>query len=54
MYLREIGQVKLLDAQREIELASAMERGTYLAMRRQQLADDFGGWARVSPATTYV
>ena len=27
MYLREIGQVKLLDAAREIELASAMERG---------------------------
>ncbi len=43
MYLREIGQVKLLDAAREIELASAMERGTYLAMRRAQLTDDFDG-----------
>lgn len=42
MYLREIGQVKLLDAAREIELASAMERGVYLAYRRTQLIDDFG------------
>lgn len=42
MYLREIGQVKLLDAAREIELASAMERGMYLANRRNQLTDDFG------------
>lgn len=42
MYLREIGQVKLLDAAREIELASAMERGSYLAMRRAQLTNDFG------------
>lgn len=42
MYLREIGQVKLLDAAREIELASAMERGTYLALRRKQLTGDFG------------
>jgi RNA polymerase primary sigma factor len=42
MYLREIGQVKLLDAAREIELASAMERGSYLALRRAQLTDDFG------------
>ncbi len=42
MYLREIGQVKLLDAAREIELASAMERGSYLAQRRSQLANDFG------------
>ncbi len=42
MYLREIGQVKLLDAAREIELASAMERGSYLAQRRSQLTDDFG------------
>jgi len=41
MYLREIGQVKLLDARREIELASAMERGEYLAFRRQQLTTDF-------------
>lgn len=42
MYLREIGQVKLLDAAREIELASAMERGSYLALRRSQLSNDFG------------
>ena len=42
MYLREIGQVKLLDAAREIELASAMERGSYLATRRTQLTNDFG------------
>jgi RNA polymerase primary sigma factor len=42
MYLREIGQVKLLDAAREIELASAMERGGYLALRRNQLVNDFG------------
>jgi RNA polymerase primary sigma factor len=42
MYLREIGQVKLLDAAREIELASAMERGSYLALRRAQLTNDFG------------
>ncbi|MEZ4506344.1 MAG: sigma-70 family RNA polymerase sigma factor, partial [Thermomicrobiales bacterium] len=42
MYLREIGQVKLLDAAREIELASAMERGAYLAQRRAQLTNDFG------------
>jgi RNA polymerase primary sigma factor len=42
MYLREIGQVKLLDAAREIELASAMERGSYLATRYKQLTNDFG------------
>ncbi len=42
MYLREIGQVKLLDAAREIELSSAMERGSYLAQRRSQLSNDFG------------
>ncbi len=42
LYLREIGQVKLLDAAREIELASAMERGAYLAQRRTQLTNDFG------------
>jgi RNA polymerase primary sigma factor len=42
MYLREIGQVKLLDGQREVELAAAMERAEYLARRRAQLADDFG------------
>ena len=42
MYLREIGQVRLLDAQREVELASAMERGEYIAAKKQQLTDDFG------------
>lgn len=30
MYLREIGRVPLLNARREVELAGAMERGTYL------------------------
>ncbi|CAN5734887.1 hypothetical protein BH20CHL4_BH20CHL4_13680 [soil metagenome] len=42
MYLREIGQVKLLDGHREVELASAMERAEYMARRRAQLTDDFG------------
>ncbi len=42
MYLREIGQVKLLDGPREVELAAAMERGSYLARRLAQLTDDFG------------
>ncbi len=42
MYLREIGQVKLLDGPREVELASAMERGAYLSRRMTQLTDDFG------------
>jgi RNA polymerase primary sigma factor len=42
MYLREIGQVKLLDSQREVELAAAMERAEYLRRRRDQLIDDFG------------
>jgi RNA polymerase primary sigma factor len=42
MYLREIGQVRLLDAQREVELASAMERGEYISSKIQQLQNDFG------------
>ncbi|MBX3071894.1 MAG: RNA polymerase sigma factor RpoD [Thermomicrobiales bacterium] len=42
MYLREIGQVKLLDGPREVELAAAMERGVYLSRRMAQLTDDFG------------
>jgi RNA polymerase primary sigma factor len=42
MYLREIGQVKLLDSQREVELSAAMERGEYLKRRMAQLSDDFG------------
>jgi RNA polymerase primary sigma factor len=42
MYLREIGRVPLLSAQREVELASAMERGEYLSARQTQLTSDFG------------
>jgi RNA polymerase primary sigma factor len=42
MYLREIGRVPLLNAQREVELASAMERGEYLNSKRTQLSSDFG------------
>jgi len=42
MYLREIGRVQLLTAAREVELASAMERGEYLAAKRAQLSSDFG------------
>jgi RNA polymerase primary sigma factor len=42
MYLREIGRVPLLNAQREVELASAMERGEYLSAKQAQLTSDFG------------
>jgi hypothetical protein len=42
MYLREIGRVPLLNAQREVELASAMERGEYLKSKGTQLTSDFG------------
>src|SRR5690606_14030395 len=42
MYLREIGRVPLLSANREVELAMAMERGEYLLGKRAQLRDDFG------------
>ncbi len=42
MYLREIGRVPLLSANREVELAMAMERGEYLLLKREQLRDDFG------------
>jgi RNA polymerase primary sigma factor len=42
MYLREIGRVPLLNAQREVELASAMERGEYLSGKQAQLTSDFG------------
>ncbi len=42
MYLREIGRVPLLNAQREVELASAMERGEYLTAKQGQLTSDFG------------
>ena len=42
MYLREIGRVPLLTAQREVDLASNMERGEYLIARQSQLKTDFG------------
>ena len=42
MYLREIGRVPLLTAQREVDLASNMERGEYLTARQSQLKNDFG------------
>ena len=42
MYLREIGRVPLLTAQREVDLASNMERGEYLSARQRQLTTDFG------------
>ena len=42
MYLREIGRVPLLTAQREVDLASNMERGEYLLARQSQLKNDFG------------
>ncbi len=42
MYLREIGRVPLLNAQREVELASAMERSDYLTLKQTQLTNDFG------------
>ncbi len=42
MYLREIGRVPLLKADREVELAMAMERGEYLLLKRAQLRNDFG------------
>jgi RNA polymerase primary sigma factor len=42
MYLREIGRVPLLTAAREVELASAMERGDYLTAKQNQLKSDFG------------
>jgi len=38
MYLREIGRVPLLSAAREVELAKAMERGTYLSAVTDQLS----------------
>jgi len=41
MYLREIGRVPLLNAAREVELASAMERGDYLTTKQNQLKNDF-------------
>ena len=42
MYLREIGRVALLTAAREVELASNMERGDYLAAKQNHLKNDFG------------
>ena len=43
MYLREIGRVPLLNAAKEVELASAMERGEYLTQKQLALQNDFGG-----------
>src|SRR5690349_1786177 len=37
MYLREIGRVSLLTAEREVELAQAMERGEYLRSLKNRL-----------------
>jgi RNA polymerase primary sigma factor len=42
MYLREIGRVPLLTGSREVDLATAMERGDYLVLKQTQLRDDFG------------
>ncbi len=42
LYLREIGRVSLLTGAREVELASAMERGDYLTAKQNQLKNDFG------------
>jgi RNA polymerase primary sigma factor len=42
MYLREIGRVSLLTADREVELARAMERGEYLRLLRARLRAELG------------
>jgi RNA polymerase primary sigma factor len=42
VYLREIGRVPLLSAAREVEIASAMERGEYLSAKQAHLKSDFG------------
>jgi RNA polymerase primary sigma factor len=42
MYLREIGRVSLLTAEREVELAKAMERGEYLRVQRTKLRAELG------------
>jgi RNA polymerase primary sigma factor len=42
MYLREIGRVPLLTGGREVDLATAIERGEYLSAKRDALRDDFG------------
>jgi RNA polymerase primary sigma factor len=42
MYLREIGRVSLLTADREVELARAMERGEYLRLLRAKLRGELG------------
>ena len=42
LYLREIGRVPLLNWQREVELAAAMERGDYLREMQAALADSDG------------
>jgi RNA polymerase primary sigma factor len=43
MYLREIGRVPLLSGELEVELATAMEQGRYLADTRKALAATGGG-----------
>ena len=42
MYLREIGRVPLLNSAREVELASAIERGQYLAECEQHCREETG------------
>ena len=42
MYLREIGRVALLTADREVELARAMERGEYVRLLRAKLRVELG------------
>lgn len=42
MYLREIGRVSLLTAEREVELAQAMERGEYLRGLKARIRTEKG------------
>jgi RNA polymerase primary sigma factor len=42
MYLREIGRVSLLTAEREVDLAQAMERGEYLRALKTRLRAETG------------
>ena len=51
VYLREIGQVPLLSGRQEVELASAIERGEYLRVLREQT---LGADAARSAAATGV
>jgi RNA polymerase primary sigma factor len=50
MYLREIGRVPLLTAQREVDLSMAMERGEYLTQVMAQLSSTGG----LEPSATEV